>query len=60
MALLVPSKAIGSKKPKANCNSGGTLASIYERSDLLNKLLEKSTGEFNSDDRIEAINHQLS
>ena len=57
MAFLVPSKAVGSKKPKVGSSSGATLASIYERSDLLNKFIEKSKGEFSSDDRIEAINN---
>ena len=54
---MVPSKAFGSKKPKASSNNVGTLASIYERSDLLNKFIDKPKGEFDSDDRIEAINN---
>lgn len=58
--MLVPSKAAGIKKPKgatASNGASGTLTSIYERSDLLCKLLDKPRAEFGTDDRIEAINH---
>ena len=64
IANLIPSKATGSKKPKSTKNGSGGggqgLTSIYERNDLLAKLLDKPQNEFGSDDRIEAINNLLS
>ena len=56
--MFVPSKPVnaGSKKSKANSASSG-IVSIYERSDLLKRILsQKTEQDFSSDDRIEAIN----
>ena len=60
--MLIPSKvAKGSKKSKQTTNAG-TLKNlnVYDRSDLLNKHLSMPDTEFDEDDKIEAINGQLS
>ena len=53
--MLLPSKhAKGSKKQATNGNNKPF--TVYERSDLLDKHLNKPSTQFGEDDRIEAIN----
>ena len=58
--MLVPSRTNGNGAKKVTKSKNACLMSLDERGELLGRHMEADRVVFNDDDRIEAINNQLS